>query len=105
MQHLNSSRVSFLTDPSKRLLLEQLTDILVESQNTSSRYIWNPFQKLSDEVQNTVQHTQCSRQKKCCRFLGIDNRQASALRKEILDTFRQLHDAGKKIRIGNNEEL
>ena len=39
-------------DPSKQRFLEELTDILVESQNTSSRYIWNPFQKLSDEVRN-----------------------------------------------------
>ena len=33
-------------DPSKQQLLEELTEILVENQTTSSRYIWNPFQKL-----------------------------------------------------------
>ena len=77
------------TDPSKQRLLEALTDILVESQNTSSRYIWNPFQKLSTEVRNL--YTTLSSQSKEVLPPSEHGRQAAILRKEILETVRQLH--------------
>jgi ATP-dependent exoDNAse (exonuclease V) beta subunit len=77
------------TDPSRQQLLEELTDILVESQNTSSRYIWNPFQKLSDEVRNL--YNTLSAQSKEILPSSENGRSVNALRKEILDTFHQLH--------------
>jgi ATP-dependent exoDNAse (exonuclease V) beta subunit len=87
------------TDPSRQQLLEELTDILVESQNTSSRYIWNPFQKLSDEVRN-LYNTLCAQSKEVLPFLG-DERQLKTLRSEILNTFHHLHtlvrDSGLEI--------
>jgi ATP-dependent helicase/nuclease subunit A len=76
-------------DPSKQHLLEELTDILVESQNTSSRYIWNPFQKLSDEVRDL--YNTLSAQSKDVLPPSHDNRQINTLRRNILDTFHQLH--------------
>jgi ATP-dependent helicase/nuclease subunit A len=76
-------------DPSKQILLEQLTDILVENQNTSSRYIWNPFQKLSDEVRKL--YNILSAQTKEVLPSSDDGRQVNAVRQEILDAFRQLH--------------
>jgi ATP-dependent exoDNAse (exonuclease V) beta subunit len=77
------------TDPSKLQLLEELTDILVESQNTSSRYIWNPFQKLSDEVRNL--YNTLSAQSKDVLLASENGRQVNTLRREILDTFHQLY--------------
>jgi len=82
------------SDPSKKLLLEQLTDILVESQNTSSRYIWNPFQKLSDEVRKL--YNILSAQTKEVLPPSDDGRQAGAVREDILDSFRQLHTLVKQ---------
>ena len=76
------------TDPSKQQLLEDLTDILVENQNTSSRYIWNPFQKLSDEVRNL--YNTLSAQSKDVLPPYKNSRQATVIRGEILDTFHQL---------------
>lgn len=87
------------TDPSKQRLLEELTDILVESQNVSSRYIWNPFQKLSDEVRNL--YNTLSAQSKDVLPTPQNARLVNILRKEILDTFHQLHtlvrDSGLEI--------
>ena len=77
------------TDLSKQHLLEELTDILVDNQNTSSRYIWNPFQKLSDEVRNL--YNTLSAQSKDVLPSSLDNRQINSLRRDILDTFNQLH--------------
>ena len=77
------------TDPFKQKLLEELTDILVENQNTSSRYIWNPFQKLSDEVRNL--YNTLSAQSKDVLPPSQDTRQMNTLRMDILDTFHQLH--------------
>jgi len=76
-------------DPSKQRLLEELTNILVESQNTSSRYIWNPFQKLSDEVR-TLYNT-LSAQSKDVLPASENGKQLNTLRTEILDSFHQLH--------------
>ena len=87
------------TDPSKQRLLEELTDILVESQNVFSRYIWNPFQKLSDEVRNL--YNTLSAQSKDVLPAPQNARPVNILRKEILDTFHQLHtlvrDSGLEI--------
>ncbi len=77
------------TDVSKRLLLEQLTDILVENQNISSRYIWNPFQKLSEEVRSL--YSMLRAQAKNVLPSVDDGRTSAALRKDILETFHQLH--------------
>jgi ATP-dependent exoDNAse (exonuclease V) beta subunit len=86
-------------DPSRQQLLEELTDILVESQNTSSRYIWNPFQKLSDEVRN-LYNTLNAQSKEVLPF-SKDSRQLNILRREILDTFHRLdtlvRDSGLEI--------
>ncbi len=81
-------------DPSKQLLLEQLTDILVESQNTSARYIWNPFQRLSDEVRK-LYNTLSAQTKEMLPF-SDDGRQVNAVRQEILGAFNQLHMLVKK---------
>ena len=90
------------TDPTKRHLLEELTDILVESQSRqigTSRYIWNPFQKLSDEVRNL--YNILSAQSKEVLSLTENSGQVNTLRTEILDTFRQLQalvrDSGLEI--------
>jgi ATP-dependent exoDNAse (exonuclease V) beta subunit len=86
-------------DPSRQQLLEELTDILVESQNTSSRYIWNPFQKLSEEVRN-LYNTLNAQSKEVLPF-SKDSRQLNILRREILDTFHRLdtlvRDSGLEI--------
>ena len=76
------------TDPSKRLLLEQLTDILVESQ-ISSRYIWDPFQKLSDEVRK-LYNTLSSQAKEILLPSNISGN-LNELEKQILDTYNQLY--------------
>jgi ATP-dependent exoDNAse (exonuclease V) beta subunit len=75
-------------DPSKRILLEQLTDVLVQNQKTSSRYIWNPFQKLSDEVRKL--YSTLSAQTRDVLSFSDDGRQAGTLRQDILGTFSQL---------------
>jgi ATP-dependent helicase/nuclease subunit A len=75
-------------DPVKQKLLEELTDVLVESQNTSSRYIWNPFQKLSDEVRSL--YTTLSAQSKDILDVSDALRNVNTLRGDILDTVRQL---------------
>ena len=76
-------------DPSKQFLLEQLTDILVENQITSSRYIWNPYQKLSDEVRKL--YSTLSAQTKEVLPFSDDGRQMSAVGHEILRSFHELH--------------
>lgn len=75
-------------DPSKRLLLEQLTDILVESQ-ISSRYIWDPFQRLSDEVRK-LYNTLSSQAKEILLPLNISGN-LNELEKQIFDTYNQLY--------------
>ncbi len=86
-------------DLSKQRLLEELTDILVENQNTSSRFIWNPFQKLSDEVRNL--YNTLSAQSKDVLSYSEKGRQINSLRRNILDTFHRLHklvqDSGLEI--------
>lgn len=74
---------------SKRLLLEQLTDILVDSQSTSSRYIWNPFQKLSDEVRKLYETL--SAQAKDVVLPPGNGKDVNALREEILGIIHYLH--------------
>ena len=76
-------------DSSKQRLLEELTDILVESQNTSSRYIWNPFQKLSDEVRNL--YNTLSAQSKDVLPASENGKLLNTLRAEIFNTFHRLH--------------
>jgi ATP-dependent exoDNAse (exonuclease V) beta subunit len=75
-------------DPSQQQLLEELTDVLVESQNTSSRYIWNPYQKLSEEVRNL--YDTLNAQSKDVLLPSENTGQINALRGDILDTFHQL---------------
>jgi ATP-dependent helicase/nuclease subunit A len=75
-------------DPAKLQLLEQLTNILIESQNTASRYVWNPFQKLSDEVRNL--YDILNAQSKEVLPYTDNARQLSAVRQEILDVFHRL---------------
>ena len=80
------------TDPSKQQLLEELTEILVESQSRqvgTSRYIWNPFQKLSNEVRKL--YNTLSAQSKDVLLFSKDKSQLDTLRRDILDTFDQLH--------------
>ena len=76
------------SDPSKQKLLEKLTDILVESQNPSSRFIWNPYQKLSDEVRR-LYNTLSALSKDVLPLLP-EMGQGDTLRREILNTFQQL---------------
>jgi ATP-dependent helicase/nuclease subunit A len=82
------------TDASQRILLDQLTDILVETQNTSSHYLWNPFQKLSDEVYHL--YSALSAQSKDLLPSLDSSRQIRALRQEILDGVHQLHKLAKE---------
>lgn len=81
-------------DPSKRVLLEQLTEVLLESHGTSSRYIWNPFQKLSLEVRNL--YDTLSAQTKEILPYSDSGRKVNEVHKEILDVFNQLHLLVKK---------
>jgi ATP-dependent helicase/nuclease subunit A len=76
-------------DSSKRLLLEQLTDILAENQTTSSHYIWNPFQKLSEEVR--LLYNTLSTQAKDVLPYNDNGRTSDAIRQDILYTFKKLH--------------
>ncbi|RPI06595.1 MAG: hypothetical protein EHM64_02330, partial [Ignavibacteriae bacterium] len=76
------------TDPSKQKLLEELTDIYIESQNTSSKYIWDPYQKLSDEVRRL--YNTLSAQSKDILTTVDGGHHVSTLRKELLDVFHEL---------------
>ncbi len=38
-------------DPSKRTILDELVELLLANQPSDARYLWNPFLKLSEEVQ------------------------------------------------------
>ena len=66
-----------------------MTDILVENRDTSSRFIWNPYQKLSNEVRSL--YDTLNAQSKDVLFAVEDKRQIAALRSEILETFHRLH--------------
>ena len=39
-------------DPSRRSVLDELVELLLASQPANSKYLWNPFAKLSGEVRN-----------------------------------------------------
>jgi ATP-dependent exoDNAse (exonuclease V) beta subunit len=76
------------TDPSKRLLLEQLTDILVESRQTDSRYVWNPFERLSNKIREL--YSTLSAQSKTIIPSSSKSLSLTVIRKEILDKVDKL---------------
>lgn len=43
-------------NPQKQELLERLIDLIMESQNSESKFLWNPFEKISAEVLNVYNH-------------------------------------------------
>jgi ATP-dependent helicase/nuclease subunit A len=75
-------------DPKKRALLEQLADILVESSGASSRYVWNPFQRLSDEVRSLYERL--IGQAKEIISVSDSERNTNALRQDILAVFQEI---------------
>lgn len=79
---------NLVNDSTKRGLLEQLTDILVEDQ-TSSRYIWNPFDKLSKEVRKLYNLLSSQSGKIISYKKSGDN--INKLKKDILDDFHKLY--------------
>ncbi len=91
------------TDSTKRILLEQLADILAENQNTASRYIWNPFQKLSDEVKNL--YGTLSAQAKEVLPPSEDSISVRQIAKRNTQHILPASSARQRIRIRNNEAL
>ena len=77
------------TDPSKQKLLEALTDLLVESQNTSSRYQWNPYHKISEEI--CTLYDTLNAQSREVVSPSVNAGQLTTLRQRILETFHRLH--------------
>ncbi len=73
--------------------------MLKASHDWTSRYIWNPYQKLSDEVRNL--YNTLSAQLKDVLPASENGKQLNTLRTEILETFHQLHalvrDSGLEI--------
>jgi ATP-dependent helicase/nuclease subunit A len=75
------------TEPAKKRLLEELTARLVDSQS-QARYIWNPFQKLSQEVREL--YDTLSAQSKDVLLTEDDGAPVRGIQKELLTVFQQL---------------
>ncbi len=75
------------TEPAKKRLLEELIARLVESQS-QARYVWNPFQKLSQQVREL--YDTLSAQSKDVLLPDDDGARMRDLQKELLATFQQL---------------
>jgi ATP-dependent helicase/nuclease subunit A len=73
--------------PAKKRLLEELIERLVDSQS-QTRYVWNPFQKLSQGVREL--YDTLSAQSKDILLPEKDNGRVQDLQKELLATFQQL---------------
>jgi ATP-dependent exoDNAse (exonuclease V) beta subunit len=74
-------------EPAKKRLLEELTVRLVNSQS-QARYIWNPFQKLSQEVREL--YDTLSAQSKDVLLPEEDSGRVRDLQKGLLASFQQL---------------
>ena len=77
------------SDSTKRHLLEDLTDLLIDNQSLSSRFIWDPFHKISHEVRNL--YNTLSSQSKELISLSHNKVTIDRIRREILDTFQKLN--------------
>jgi len=75
------------TEPAKKYLLEELTTRLVDSQSLA-RYVWNPFQKLSQEVREL--YDTLSAQSKDVLLPEDDGARVRDVQKELIATFQQL---------------
>jgi ATP-dependent helicase/nuclease subunit A len=74
-------------EPAKKRLLEELTARLVDSQS-QARYVWNPFQRLSQEVYEL--YNTLSAQSKDVLLPEDNGARAQGLQKELLEVFQQL---------------
>jgi ATP-dependent exoDNAse (exonuclease V) beta subunit len=43
-------------NPSKQELLERVIDLIMQTQSSDSKFLWNPFEKISKEVSNVYHH-------------------------------------------------
>jgi ATP-dependent helicase/nuclease subunit A len=75
------------TEPAKKHLLEELTVRLVDSQS-QTRYVWNPFRKLSQEVREL--YGTLTAQSKDVLLPDDDGTRVRELQRELLATFQQL---------------
>jgi len=75
------------TEPAKKRLLEDLTIQLIDSQS-QSRFVWNPFRKLSQEVREL--HETLSAQSKDVLLPEENGRRVKDLKEELLAEFQQL---------------
>jgi ATP-dependent helicase/nuclease subunit A len=75
------------TEPAKKNLLEDLTAQLVDSQS-QARYVWNPFQKLSQEVRDLYETL--SAQSKNVLLPNESSSHVQDLKKELLAEFQKL---------------
>jgi ATP-dependent helicase/nuclease subunit A len=74
------------TEPAKKRLLEELVERLMDSQS-HQRYIWNPFQILSQEVREL--YSTLSAQSKDVLLPENDAPRVRAIQKELISTFQQ----------------
>jgi ATP-dependent helicase/nuclease subunit A len=77
------------TDPSRKKLFEDLTNLLMESRNTSSRFQWNPYRKISEEVR--ILYDLLNAQPKDVVRSSDNSGQLTALRQRLLDMFHQIY--------------
>lgn len=75
------------TESTKKRLLEELTARLMDSQS-QTRYVWNPFQKLSQEVRKL--YDMLSAQSRDVLLPEDEGARIRDVQKELLVTFQQL---------------
>ncbi len=90
-------------DPSKRAVLDELVNMLLTNQSEGDRYLWNPFSKLSEEVQGLSN--------KLSQFAeeAVPDtnraRRKTELCSEILSTFNALRDQVLKSGLDVNQNF